>query len=86
MKTFLSSAAVHLLIQAEYKLQDEMDCILRAFDSCDNPSHALLARGIEVEELLHITKEKRVSCSKQKTKYFCIPARIFNYLGTHHQY
>ena len=86
MRTCLSSAAIHLLIQAEYKLQDEMDCILRAFNSCENPSQELLARGIEVEELLRITKEKRVNCSKQKTRYFCIPEKIFRYLGTHPQY
>ncbi len=86
MRTCLSSAAIHLLIQAEYKLQDEMDCILRAFNSCANPSQELLARGIEVEEMLRITKQKRVNCSKQKTKYFCIPEKIFHYLGTHPQY
>lgn len=86
MRTFLSSVAIHLLIQAEYKLQDEMDCILRAFNVCENPSQELLTRGIEVEELLRITKEKRINCSKQKTKYFCVPERIFNYLGTHHQH
>jgi len=86
MKTFPSAAALHLLLQAEHKLQNELDCIMRAFNSCANPSQELLARGIEVEEMLRITKQKRVNCSKQRTKYFCIPEKIFRYLGTHPQY
>lgn len=81
MKTFPSPVALQLLLQAEHKLQDEMDCILRAFNSCTNPSQELLTQGIKVEELLASVEDKLINCRKQKTKYFCVPMVIFKYLG-----
>ena len=86
MKTFPSAVALHLLLQAEHKLQDELDCIMRAFNSYANPSQELLTRGIEVEELLASVEDKLINCRRQNTKYFCVPKKIFHYLGTHHQY